>query len=76
MRDRTCEIIEAGGLILIKRHGWYLGQHSSIAGGPDAGHWVWRLAAMQFSDVDWAFSIARLYGGKVVVWYPNRGKKL
>ncbi len=74
--DRTCEIIEKGGVILLKlKSGWYLQQHTSLAAGYDSAVWGWRPAAMQFHELDWAFIVAKQYECKVVVWYPERAKK-
>lgn len=73
--NRTIEIIQNHGIILLKNNdGFYLGC-CNIAGGPDQAHWVWRPEAMSFSDMKWAFAIAKLYKAKVVVFYPRRENK-
>ncbi len=75
--DRTCEIIENHGFIILKRGDkWYLQQHTHLAGGTDAAVWGTRDAAMHFDSLEWAFIVAKHYECKVVSYYPKRSRKL
>lgn len=72
LTQRTVDIIVKGGRILLKRKdGWYLGQWTNIAAGPDEAHWARKRAAQEFHNLKWAFVIAPLYGCTVVVAYPK-----
>ncbi len=73
--DRTCEIIERHGFILLKRNnGWYLHQHTNLASGFDAAVWGTRPAALHIDSLEWAFVLAKHYEAKVVSYYPKRSK--
>lgn len=70
--NRTLKIIERGGVILLKRKdGWYLGQWTNIAAGPDKADWSKRKNALEMFNLKWALTIAPLYGCEVVVRYPK-----
>lgn len=67
LTERTCELIRKGRSIVLKRKdGHYLGQHTCIQAGPDSVHWTaWPGLAMDMFNLKWAFAIAPLYGCKV-----------
>jgi hypothetical protein len=72
LTQRTIRIIEKHGRILLKADdGWYLGQWTNIAGGPDKAEWSRKAGALEMFNLQWAFTIAPLYDCKVVVVYPK-----
>lgn len=80
LTNRTCKIIEQGGLILLRRRAnnprvnvteWYIHQHTNIAAGIDEMKLGRRPVALEMHNLKWAFAIAKLYDCKVVVYYPN-----
>lgn len=77
LTKRTIRLIEQHKLIILKRKdGCYLGQHTLIQAGMDAARWTtWRVFAMDVDNLKWAFSIAKLYGCKVYSYKPYRNKK-
>ncbi len=71
--DRTCEIIQKHGYILLKRaDGWYLHQHTNLAAGFDSAVWGQRESALHFDSLEWAFIAADYLECKVVSFYPER----
>jgi hypothetical protein len=73
LTQRTIDIINKGGRILLKRDGgWYLGGWTNIAAGPDLADWSHRAGALEIFNLKWAFAIAPLYGCKVVVVFPKK----
>ncbi len=75
LMDRTCEIINRGGVILLKRaDGWYLGQHTNISAGYGDAAWGCRLYSMHVDNLELAFALAKYFECKVVSYYP-RGSK-
>ncbi len=74
LMDRTCEIIERGGYILLKRGEWYLHQHTCIQADFDSAVWGRRSAAMHIDTLELARLLAPYFECEIVVYYP-RGKK-
>jgi len=82
LMQRTCQIIEKHGRILVVRHDeiglscrWYIGCWTNLAAGKDRLHWSRQKEALSFSDLEVALAIARLYKCRVVVAYPKNRKK-
>lgn len=73
LTERTIKIIRKGGRILLKheKDGWYLGVWTNIAAGPDKASWSRKRGALEMFNLKWAFTLAPLYGCKVVVVYPK-----
>jgi hypothetical protein len=71
LTQRTIEIINKGGIILLKKGDWYIGSWTNLAAGPDSVSWSKKESALQIFNLKWAFAIAPLYGCKVVVSYPK-----
>ena len=71
LMDRTCDIINNGGYILLKRGPWYLSQHSSIEADFDSAVWCSRPGAMHFDTLELAKLLAPYFECKVVIYYPN-----
>lgn len=72
LSQRTINIIQNYGKIVLKKNDWYLSSWTNIASGPDNTVWGWKRGAQEFFNLDWAFAIAKLYGAKVVVLYPKK----
>lgn len=69
LTERTCKLINAGRIILLKRKkdGMYLHQWTPIQAGPDNAEWTGLTKlAMEMFNLEWAFAIAPLYKCKVV----------
>lgn len=71
LSNRTVDIVNTGGRILLKRGEWYLQNWSNLAAGPDKAVWGIQREALSISNLEWAFAIAPLYSAKVVVVYPK-----
>ncbi len=81
LTQRTIKNIKKGGRILLRKgkgnpnegdSHWYLDVWTNIAAGPD--HAIWscsKRGALDFFNLQWALTIAPLYGAKVVVVYPK-----
>lgn len=66
--DRTCKLINAGRIIVLKRKsdGCYLHQWTLIQAGIDKAVWSkHHKLAMEMFSLEWAFAIAKLYKCKV-----------
>ena len=71
LTEKTINIINKGGRIVLKKDKWYLSGWSNVAAGPDYAAWGLKSAALEFFNLKWARTIAPLYGAKVVIVYPK-----
>ncbi len=71
LTEKTIDIINKGGRIVLKKDGWYLSCWSNVAAGPDYAAWGLKNAALEFFNLKWAKTIATLYGAKVIIVYPK-----
>ena len=76
LHKRTMKIISRGGVILLKKDGWYLSCWTNIAGGPDTKHFASREYALPIDNLQWAFALAPLYNCKIVSAYPKKKERL
>jgi hypothetical protein len=83
LSQRTIKLIERHRVIVLRKDNmnseaknWYLGQHTNIAAGPDYASWVSHPnSALEFHNLEWAFTIAPLYNCKVVTVKKSLKKK-
>lgn len=71
LTERTIKLIERDRKIVLKGNrfgveGWYLGQWTNIAAGPDEAKWTnTSNSALEIFNLKWAFALAKLYQCKV-----------
>ena len=83
LMQRTCQIIEKHGRILVVRHDenrklmfrWYIGCWTNLAAGKNQLHGADKKKPYRSLDLEVALAIARLYKCRVVVAYPKNRKK-